>query len=120
MNAQRKAKELLRELQDHYLEVVLIPSNDPECAMRGGMIRAVQEQNADWYREFCGLYESSRKDRLRWRKFKTLIKRQQTIRGLEELIAGKHESIYAQRLSSFIEVMIANEAHERRVRRRAA
>lgn len=84
--------------------------------MRGGMIRAVQEQNAYWYREFCGLYESSRRDRHRFRnKFKTAIKRQDTERGLEELIAGRCNSVYADRLRGFIARMIANEREVKKV-----
>lgn len=62
--------------------------------MRGGMIRAVQ---------------STRRDRLRWRKFKTAIKRQDTIRGLEELIEGKCTTLYAERLRGYIERMSAEE-----------
>jgi len=66
------------------------------------MIRAVQYQNADWYRAFCAEHESDRKDRNRWRKFKTKIKRRWTRRALEELISGKCESGYAQMLREFI------------------
>lgn len=115
----QKARELLIELQASRLEVVLIPSRDPDCAMRGGMIRAVQEENAKWYQEFCGLYESARKDRIRWRKFKTRIKRRETIQGLKEVIAGKNGTIYSDRLYGFIERMIANEQHEKREQRAA-
>jgi hypothetical protein len=53
------AQEYLDELEGNILEVVLIPSNDPDCAMRGGKIRAVQSQNAQWYREFCAAHPSS-------------------------------------------------------------
>lgn len=84
------------------MEVVLIPSRDHDCAMRGGMIRAVQYQNADWYREFCGEHESQRKDRNKWRKFKTKIKRRETRRALRELIDGKWNTPYAQMLKEFI------------------
>lgn len=100
---QKLAAEYLLELDSHCLEVVLIPSRDHDCYMRGGMIRAVQEQNAEWYQKFCAEHESNRKDRLRWAKFKTKIKRQHTRRALKELIAGKCESYYAQDLKAFIE-----------------
>lgn len=100
---QQLAREYLIELDSHCLEVVLIPSRDHDCALRGGMIRAVQEQNAEWYRKFCGEHESNRKDRLRWSKFKTKIKRANTRRALQELIAGKCESYYARDLRNFIE-----------------
>lgn len=96
------AKEYLLELDAHHLEVVLIPSRDHDCAMRGGMIRAVQEQNCEWYRIFCSQHESQRRDRLKWRKFKTKIKRQSTRRALLELIAGRCETYYAKDLRDFI------------------
>lgn len=98
----RKAQILLDELDSSCLEVVLIPSGDAECAMRGGMIRAVQTQNADWYRKFCKQHESNRKDRYRWSKFKTKIKRAHTRRALGELIEGKCVTPYAKDLQSFI------------------
>lgn len=99
---QRLAKQYLIELESHSLEVVLIPSKDHDCAMRGGMIRAVQEQNAEWYRTFCGEHGSNRKDRLRWVKFKTKIKRQNTKRALKELIDGRCATFYAKDLRAFI------------------
>lgn len=97
-----KAQILLDELESNSLEVVLIPSNDPDCAMRGGKIRAVQTQNADWYRKFCGEHPSNRKDSWRWSKFKTKTKRQHTRRALRELIGGKCYSPYARDLAAFI------------------
>lgn len=110
------ARDYLLELDSHCLEVVLIPSREHDCAMRGGKIRAVQEQNAEWYRKFCGEHESNRKDRLRWSKFKTKIKRQWTRRALNELIAGKCETYYARDLKEFI---LRYEA-DKRVTERAA
>src|SRR2546421_4866570 len=83
------AKVLLAELQSSRLEVVLIPSRDPDCAMRGGMLRAVQEQNVSWYKTFCREFQSTRKDLIRWRKHKTKICRRCTVRGLNELIEGR-------------------------------
>ena len=91
---------MLGELLAYRLEVVLIPSQDDDCAMRGGMIRAVQEQNAEWYRTFCAQFASHRK--YRGRKFKTKIKRQHTIRALNELAEGYAATIYAERLRDFI------------------
>jgi hypothetical protein len=70
--------------------------------MRGGKIRAVQYQNADWYRAFCAEHESQRKDRNRWRKFKTKIKRQWTRRALLELVSGKCDTPYAKMVHEFI------------------
>lgn len=95
-----KAREMLADLQSSCLEVVLIPSRDPDCAMRGGMIRAVQYQNADWYRKFCKEHPSNR----RWqnRKGRTLIKRNWTIKGLNDLIEESPKTIYTERLRAFI------------------
>lgn len=101
MNERAKYKHLLRELESNHLEVVLIPSGDAECAMRGGMIRAVQSQNAEWYRIFCKQHGSNRSDLMRWSKFKTKIKRAHTKRALNELISGKCETPYAKDLAKF-------------------
>lgn len=94
------AAEYLVELDAHQLLVVLIPSRDPDIAMRGGCIRAVEEENAEWYRNFCGHYASTRK--YRTRKFKTLIKRQHTRRALQELMRGEKKTGYAMILAEFI------------------
>jgi crotonobetainyl-CoA:carnitine CoA-transferase CaiB-like acyl-CoA transferase len=99
-NEARVASELLADLDANYLEVVLIPSRDYDCAMRGGKIRAVQYQNAQWYREFCALYPSARNHRRR--KFQTKIKRSSTRRALVELVNGTCRTEYAQRLRAFI------------------
>lgn len=96
------AEECLDELEGNTLEVILIPSREDDCALRGGMIRCVASENAKWYREFAGLYESARRDRLKYPKFKTKIKRRDTRRGLNELIEGRCQTVYAQRLKQFI------------------
>jgi hypothetical protein len=90
----------LDELESNYLEVVLIPQRD--FTNIGGMVRAVQSINTEWYRKFCEEHESNRRDRLRWSKFKTKVKRQDTIRGLKELISGKCETYYAKDLKNFL------------------
>jgi hypothetical protein len=124
----RAAMRMLTELESSCLEVVLIPSKDPDCAMRGGMVRVAHMKNVRWYSEFCKHFTARRrrpckyhprrcdcpkeeKEKRRWyyrdrRKSKlhdTSIKRQDTIRGLEELMRGKCQSVYAQRLADFIE-----------------
>jgi hypothetical protein len=96
------ARRLLDELESSHLEVVLIPSEDWECARRGGMIRVVQFANAEWYQDFCSQFESRRRDRLKWRKFKTKIKRRSTLRALRALVKGKVETCYADRLLDFM------------------
>lgn len=95
-----KAEWFLNELESNYLEVVLIPDREQ---IRGGMIRVVQSQNAEWYRKFCSQHGSNRKDLYRWSKHKTSIKRQHTRRALRELIDGKCETPYAKMLKPFIE-----------------
>jgi hypothetical protein len=99
--AQKRAQAYLEELRASRLEVVLIPARSPRHS--GHYVRAVQEQNPIWYQEFCGLFESARRDRLRWRKFKTKIKRRETLRGLSELAGGQCRTQYAGRLADFIE-----------------
>ena len=97
------AEEMLSELLASRLEVVLIPSRDADCAMRGGMIRAVQEENCEWYQAFCDLYQIRRTKR-RWsQKSDTRIKRRHTIAALDRIIAGRYESTYADRLMPLIE-----------------
>lgn len=101
---QRKARRLLEELECTQLEVVLVPDRRPDDY--GGqtrMLRAVQTENPEWYQKFCKLYPSRRRDRLRWAEDKTAIKRAHTLRALRELASGRCETIYAQRLLSFIE-----------------
>lgn len=106
------AQIYLEELRACRLEVVLIPAPSPRHS--GHCVRVVQEANPRWYQEFCSLYESARRDRIRWRKFKTRIKRRETLRGLSELAGGQCRSQYAERLADFIE------AWEQQIRRRAA
>lgn len=123
-------RRFLRELEQQSLEVVLIPSKHWEVAQQGGMIRAVQQENPEWYQEFCGLYRArrgGRTTRCDWcglwhhkksrcskgkkrrppayrqkRLFDTSVKRRDTVRGLKELLSGQCQSVYAQRLRDFI------------------
>lgn len=90
-------ENMLLELESGCLEVVLIPAPDPRHS--GHCIRAVQYQNAAWYRKFCSLYPSSRKGF----KTRTRIKRAAAIKALERIIAGNTAGIYAERLLKFIE-----------------
>ncbi len=88
--------DLLDELESSYLEVVLIPA--PERKHAEHYIRAVQSQNAQWYRKFCEEYVSNRKGS----KLRTRIKRRATIKALEKLANGINDSIYTERLLEFI------------------
>jgi hypothetical protein len=93
------ARELLIELEGGSLDVVLIPA--PEQRFPGQMVRAVQGCNAEWYREFCAMHQGARR-RHRLNDNDTLIKRQQTTRALERMMAGQFISTYVRRLITFI------------------
>lgn len=85
------ASELLAELKSSRLEVI-----------RKGFTRVAIGQNADWYRDFCAAYARNRRG---WKKHKTLIERQHTIRALNHLIHGTtpQSPIYCERLEPYIE-----------------
>lgn len=92
------ARIMYYELLHNHLEVVLIPSFDPDVAMRGGKIRIAVSHNAQWYQEFCADYPK-RRSVPRFRKLPdTAIKRAHTLRALQEIANGKAETLYAQRL----------------------
>jgi hypothetical protein len=94
------AEWMLYELESNYLEVVLIPARDQRH--EGHYIRAVQYQNADWYRKFCAEYLSGR--RTQNAKGRTLIKRRETIRALQKILQGVvDDSVYVERLLDFME-----------------
>lgn len=102
---QETAWFMLGQLLRQRLTVELAPSEDYECALRGGKIRVVTERNPEWYQQFCDQYPPSRS---RPRKGKrgqrdTRIKRHHTLRALEEIAAGRCETEYAQRLWPFVE-----------------
>jgi hypothetical protein len=97
------AEEMLFDLQAYELEVVLVPAPDPRHS--GHKIRVAQNQNARWYQEFCAQYRSNR----RGRKWRTRIKRRETIRALENILDGKTEGLYVERLLEFIRRKNENE-----------
>lgn len=78
---------MLAELEGGQLEVVLAPCLHEVNV--GGCIRVAVSRNADWYRRFCARHLSSRLRRNLAPD--TRIKRRDTIRLLQRLIAG-HES----------------------------
>lgn len=82
----RIARQFLDDLLAHNLEVSL--TRAPEPGHTGQMIRTVCDQNARWYRHFAKLYSSNRRDRLRWSKHKTLIKRRETAAALARILRG--------------------------------
>ena len=102
VSIRKRARALLNELDSNRLEVVLVPDRQ-SCGYGNDFrrLRAVQSQNAEWYREFCRLYASSSHPQRR--RFDTLIKRQATRRALIRLSEGVNGTVYSERLIRFIE-----------------
>jgi len=105
------AARMLDELNANCLEVVLVPDRHlPGADWR--RLRCAESQNAAWYREFCGLYESNRRNR--GFKFKTRIKRRETGRALRRLvdrgqgIGDSEKTPYIERLLEFINAVRAD------------
>lgn len=75
---------MLAELESNQLEVCLVPQKrfTNEC----GMIRVAVSKNCTWYRRFCAKYPSSRVRNNSC--FDTRIKRRDTIRSLNRMLAG--------------------------------
>lgn len=97
------AKFMKWELETQKLVVTLAPSEIREVADKGGKIRVVEEHNPDWYRELCNEYRSGRRKPRRRKKADTLIKRQSVLRALDEIISGRVETIYAERVFPYVE-----------------
>ena len=94
---------MLQEMECRHLVVVLVPDQQ-YCGYGNDFrhLRAAEEQNAAWYQEFCGRYESRR--RFRGRRFKTLIKRRETLNALRKIAAGRADATpYCSRLVEFME-----------------
>lgn len=72
---------MLDDLDSNRLDVILVPSRRHEIAIRGGMIRAVQATNPDWYRRLCSDYLKRRKRPRNSRKPDTRLVRK-TIRSI--------------------------------------
>jgi hypothetical protein len=99
-----EAADMLAELEASCLEVVLIPSGDPNIASRGGMIRAVQSANPEWYQDFCSQYSRARRSRKRTPNHDTIIDRRATLAALRRLVDRLEVSgVYGARLEEFIE-----------------
>jgi len=93
---------MLTELQNERLSVVLVPST--KASNVGGKIRSVENRNPIWYQDFCSGHSSdSKSHRIAQSrgKFKTKIKRQDTISILKYMIkTGSSHSGYAEELFS--------------------
>ena len=88
---------MLYELESQKIEVCLIPLPD------GRKKRVAFEQNPEWYRRFCALYESGRSRPRKRSKSDTLIKRRATIAALRKLQSGINDTIYTERILEFVE-----------------
>lgn len=93
------AKYMLEELEAGWLEVAKVVSQ------HGGYIRICNSVNCEWYSRFCRAHEGFRRNR-RWKKPRTFIKRCHTITALKRIIAGRMDSVYAERLEPFINEQI--------------
>jgi hypothetical protein len=93
----RMAEELLHGPR---LEVVLVPSQIKEDALRGGMIRRVTSHNPDWYRAFCARHQRGRRSR---KKPDTKIKRSHTIKALFRLHLEQRTTYYRDDLVAMAE-----------------
>lgn len=100
------------QLESERLVVSLAPSERPEIAQAGGMIRIVDGRNPEWYIRFCEDHPTRRSRPRRRRKHDTAIKRQDTLRGLYEIASGRADSEYAQRLLEYVEREEANYRQE--------
>jgi hypothetical protein len=79
-------EQMLAELESSRLEVILVPQR--RWTNEGGSIRCAISKNCRWYRAWCLAHPSSRQ-----RKNSapdTLIKRANTVRAIEGLIAGTY------------------------------
>lgn len=80
----------------------------------GRSIRVVDEHSPAWYQAFCARYRAGRKRPRQRAKHDTLIKRQGTLKGLQDLIDGKKSTVYTQRLADEIEMIAAQLAKNKR------
>ncbi len=87
-------KFMLDELRGNRLEVIKVPGRD------GGYIRRAITRNCEWYRRLC---DNHKKPRKRYPRPRTIIKRCDTIRTLERMIAGNLGGLYAERLTHIAE-----------------
>lgn len=69
-----KAREMLRDLEENYLKVGLVPAKAQN--FEGHMVRAVENENPEWYREFVKVTNYQ-------------VKRLRVIRALKRVIAGR-------------------------------
>lgn len=92
-----RAEVMLAQLESHQLQVILVPLNPRLRGYNdGGCKRVLADQNPKWYRQFCARHPSSRG--VRRGKLDTRIKRYNTLRALQQIIAGKPAGKYEAEL----------------------
>ncbi len=98
VTVQEKAKIMLYVMANRRLRVYLMPC---QRGRTHNKLRVVFQRNAKWYREFCALYPSSRE--YKGSKFKTLIKRRETMNALGRIIDGVGGGLYVERILDFMD-----------------
>ncbi len=108
---QRRALEMHAELLEHKQEVILVDSEDDECAMRGGKIRLVVDRPPRWFTEFGNMYPKVHRPttKRRYTRPRTKIARHAVLRALLRLGRGDNSTVYTERLLEFIDRQISNE-----------
>lgn len=95
------AQWMLWQLDSCQLRVTLAPGDPARDPNR--KVRVVEEENPQWYQEFCAEYPSYRSWPRRRSKPDTAIKRSHTLRALGEMAQGGVSTEYAQRLLPYVE-----------------
>jgi hypothetical protein len=74
LEEREKAMAMLRDLEINFLKVGLVPAKTQ--SFEGHMVRAVENENPDWYREFVRVSSYQ-------------VKRLRVIRALQRVVAGR-------------------------------
>jgi hypothetical protein len=111
---------MLDELVNTRMQVVLVPSDVPEVAARGGMQRKTVAQNPDWYRAFAKMFTAGRTTPRERDLHDTRIKRRETIMVLRRLLGPGTNSGYAQPLIELAKAELVKQREEARQRAKAA
>ncbi len=106
MDISEAAQYMLWQLEQNQLVVKLLPA--PEPRHHSHCVRKVAMRNPAWYRDFCAAHPSRRTHPRRRGKPDTAIKRAATQRALQELMHGRCQSLYAQRLLPYVEDFAAS------------
>lgn len=87
-------EQMLAELEGNRLEVILVPQR--RWTNEGGCVRVAVSRNCRWYRAWCLANPSSR--RRKNNAPDTRIKRANTVKAIEGLIAGTYQGKYREGL----------------------